>query len=101
VTDNLAGTELDGAVQIHDERSIAMVYTLLKNEGLFLGSSSALNCVAAHDVAKELGPGNTVVTILCDGASRYQSRLFSKSWLEGKQLYDAVPDDCKHLVSLE
>jgi len=63
-------------------------------------ASSALNCVAAGDVAAKLGPGHTVVTVVCDGAGRYQSRLFSRKWLEGKGLYSAVPEDCKHLVTL-
>jgi cysteine synthase A len=100
VTDNLAGTSLDGAVQIEDARTIAAVYRLLKDEGLYIGASSALNCVAAGDVARRIGPGKTVVTMVCDGAARYQTRLFSKAWLEGKGLYAAVPEDCRHLVSL-
>jgi len=100
VTDNLKGTPLDGSVLIEDSRTVEAVYTLLKKEGLFLGASSALNCVAAADVAKLEGPGKTIVTVICDGASRYQTRLFSKSWLESKGLFSAVPSDCRHLVSL-
>lgn len=101
LTDNLAGTELDGAVRITDDRTISMTYSLLAEEGLFLGASSCLNVVAAHDVAKLLGPGHTVTTILCDGAARYQSRLFSKSWLQSKGLYDAVPEQYRHFVAFE
>lgn len=100
VTENLKGTVLDGSVLVEDGRTVEAVYRLLKDEGLYIGASSALNCVAAGDVARLLGPGKSVVTVVCDGASRYASRLFSKAWLEGKGLYDAVPADCKHLVSL-
>ena len=100
VTDNLAGTQLDGSVLVEDARTVACVFRLLKDEGLFVGASSALNCVAAGDVARQLGPGHTVVTVICDGAGRYASRLFSRKWLESKGLFDAVPEDCRHLVSL-
>jgi len=100
VTDNLAGTQLDGSLLVEDARTVACVFRLLKDEGLFIGASSALNCVAAGDVARSLGPGHTVVTVICDGAARYQSRLFSKKWLEAKGLLAAVPEDCRHLVSL-
>jgi cysteine synthase A len=100
VTDNLAGTALDGSVLVEDARTIAAVFTLLREEGLFLGASSALNCVAAGDVARLLGPGKTVVTMICDSAARYQTRLFSKSWLQGKGLWEAVPVECRGLVTL-
>ena len=100
VTDNLAGTQLDGSLLVEDARTVACVFRLLKDEGLFVGASSALNCVAAGDVARRLGPGHTVVTVICDGAARYQSRLFSRAWLESKGLLSAVPEDCRHLVSL-
>jgi len=56
-----------------------------------MGASSALNIVAAYDLAKKLGPGHTIVTVICDGAYRYQSRLFSKQWLQSKNLWDAIP----------
>ena len=101
VTDNMVDAPVDKALQIGDERTVAMIFRLLKDEGLFLGASTCLNVVAALDVARELGPGHTVVTMLCDGAGRYASRLFSKSWLEAKGLYGSVPTDCKHLVSLQ
>ncbi|ETV83079.1 hypothetical protein H257_04816 [Aphanomyces astaci] len=100
VTDNLKDSPIDDAVHVEDHRSINMVFRLLKDEGIFVGASSGLNVVAACDVAKSIGPGSTVVTILCDSASRYQSRLFSRSWLESKGLFDAVPEDCRHLVTL-
>ncbi|CAM9097563.1 unnamed protein product [Chrysoparadoxa australica] len=102
VTANLAACEglIDGAFLVKDAESLAMVYKLLQHEGLFVGASSALNMVGAVKAAQKLGPGHTVVSVLCDGAARYQSRLFSKAWLEQKELLDAVPDDCRHLITL-
>ena len=93
--------QIDGALHIPDEKSIEMVYDLLDTEGLYLGASSALNVVAAVEIAKQLGPGHTIATILCDGAYRYQSRLFSKKWLESKELYDAIPENLKKYVVLD
>ncbi|KAJ3129835.1 Cysteine synthase 1 [Nowakowskiella sp. JEL0407] len=102
VTDNLKEqiSQLDGAVHIPDEETIVMLYRLLDEEGIFIGASSALNVVAATKVAKILGPGSTVVTLICDGAYRYQSRLFSKTWLETKKLYDAIPEHLKKYIIL-
>ena len=96
VTDNLKPDIdlVDGALHISDEKSISMVYRCLDEEGLYLGASSALNVVAAKEVAENLGPGHTVVTVLCDGAYRYADRLFSRKWLEQKGLLGAIP---KHL----
>lgn len=85
---------IDGSLSISDEKTIEMVYRCLDEEGLYLGASSALNVVAAKEVAEKLGRGHTVVTILCDGAYRYADRLFSDKWLRSKSLRDAVP---KHL----
>ena len=96
VTDNLKPDIdlLDGALHISDEKSIEMVYRCLDEEGLYLGASSCLNVVAAKEVAEKLGKGNTVVTILCDGAYRYADLLFSRKWLADKGLLNAIP---KHL----
>ena len=96
VTENLKPIVdiLDGALHISDEKSMEMVYRCLDEEGLYLGASSCLNVAAAKDVAEKLGPGNIVVTILCDGAYRYADRLFSRKWLESKGLISAIP---KHL----
>jgi cysteine synthase len=85
---------VDGSLHIADEKSIEMVYRCLDEEGLYLGASSALNVVAAKEVAERLGPGHTVVTALCDGAYRYADRLFSRKWLEAKGLLAVIP---KHL----
>ena len=102
VTDNLKQEvgELDGAVHISDEKSIEMVYRCLDEEGLYLGASSALNVVAAKEVAENLGPGHTVVTILCDGAYRYADRLFSGKWLDSKNLRSAIPKRLEKYIVL-
>ncbi|EEH46628.1 cysteine synthase [Paracoccidioides brasiliensis Pb18] len=96
VTDNLKPDIdlIDGALHISDEKSIEMVYRCLDEEGIYLGASSALNVVAAKEVAEKLGKGHTVVTVLCDGAYRYADRLFSDKWLQSKNLRGAIP---KHL----
>jgi cysteine synthase A len=96
VTDNLKPDLelLDGSFNISDEKTIEMVYRCLDEEGLYLGASSTLNVVAAKEVAERLGRGHTVVTMLCDGAYRYADRLFSKKWLESKNLLTSIP---KHL----
>ena len=102
VTENLkpAVGMLDGALHISDEKSIEMVYRCLDEEGLYLGASSCLNVAAAKDVAEKLGPGNTVVTILCDGAYRYADRLFSRRWLESKGLLNAIPTHLEKYIVL-
>ncbi|KAI2631011.1 cysteine synthase (O-acetylserine (thiol)-lyase-like protein) [Hypoxylon sp. NC1633] len=102
ITDNLAPDValLDGSLHIADAKSVAMVYRALDQEGLYLGASSALNVVAAQEVAELLGPGHTVVTVLCDGAYRYADRLFSRAWLESKGLLDAVPKGLERYIVL-
>ncbi|KAI1330431.1 cysteine synthase (O-acetylserine (thiol)-lyase-like protein) [Xylariaceae sp. FL0255] len=102
ITDNLAPDLdlLDGSLHISDEKSIEMVYRCLDEEGLYLGASSALNVVAAKEVAELLGPGHTVVTMLCDGAYRYADRLFSRKWLEGKGLLGAIPSHLEKYIVL-
>ncbi|KKF96251.1 Cysteine synthase [Ceratocystis platani] len=103
VTDNMAGEieSVDGSFQISDEKTIEMVYRCLDEEGLYLGASSALNVAAAVEAAKEVGQGQTVVTILCDGAYRYADRLFSRKWLESKGLIDAIPKHLHKYIVLE
>jgi cysteine synthase A len=88
VTANLEGTPIDDAVRVADSDCVRMVYRLLHEEGLFLGGSSGINVCGALEVARGLGPGHTVVTILCDGGARYQSRLFNREWLREKGLSD-------------
>jgi len=103
ITSNLETfiNDLTGAFTIPDENSILMLYELLDTEGLYLGASSALNVVAAAELAVKLGKGSTVVTILCDGAYRYQSRLFSRKWLISKNLESAIPPHLQKYIVLE
>lgn len=86
VTKNLEGVPIDTAYQITDEEALPVLFDLIEHEGLVLGGSSAINVVGAMRLAKELGPGNTVVTILCDGGGRYQSKLFNPAFLREKKL---------------
>jgi cysteine synthase A len=86
VTDNLKGTLIDDAVQISDQETVSMVYRMLREEGWFFGSSTGLNLAAAVRIARDLGPGHTVVTVLCDGGGKYQSRLFNRDWLAQRGL---------------
>ena len=102
VTENLK-TEislLDDSLHIPDADSIRMVYRMLDEEGLYLGASSALNVVAAQKMAEKLGPKTNIVTILCDAAYRYQSRLFSRKWLESKNLVDEIPQQLSKYIVL-
>jgi cysteine synthase A len=103
VTDNLKGEVgmLDGSVRISDQQTIEMVYRCLHEEGLYLGASSCLNVVAAVEVAKRVGKGKTVVTMLCDGAYRYADRLFSRKWLEKKGLLESIPEHLRKYIVLE
>ena len=86
ITANLEGAPIDDAVLVEDADTVRCVYRLLYEEGLFLGSTSGINVAAALRVARELGPGHTIVTVLCDGGAKYQSRLFNREWLEQKGL---------------
>ncbi|MGF1512313.1 MAG: cysteine synthase A [Elainellaceae cyanobacterium] len=84
ITANMEGVPIDDAVQVHDDDALRLVYDLLYDEGLFMGGSVGINVGAAIALAKQMGPGHTIVTVLCDSGSRYQSRLFNKGWLAGK-----------------
>ncbi|WP_404385735.1 cysteine synthase A [Caenispirillum salinarum] len=86
VTANLEGAELDDAVQIDDVAALKIVFDLVKEEGLVLGGSSGINVAAAMRVAETLPEGSTVVTILCDGGQRYQSKMFNPAFLREKGL---------------
>jgi cysteine synthase A len=86
VTANMEGAPADDAIQIDDPEAIRVVYQLLEQDGLFLGGSSGINVGAAVALAKQMGSGHTIVTILCDGGSRYQSKLFNRTWLAEKGL---------------
>ena len=86
VTANLEGTPIDDAVTIDDPTCVRMVYRLLREEGFFVGGSSGINVAAAVQVARDLGPGHTVVTLLCDRGGLYAQRLFNPAWLKEKGL---------------
>ncbi|MFB2878612.1 cysteine synthase A [Floridanema aerugineum] len=86
VTANMEGAPIDDAIQIDDKEAIRVIYQLLRKDGLFMGGSVGINVGAAVAIAKKLGPGHTIVTILCDGGSRYQSRLYDREWLASKGL---------------
>ena len=86
ITDNQAKAEVDDAVQIPDQAMVDMVYGMLRQEGWFLGSSAGINLCGAVETARRLGPGHTIVTMLCDSGSKYQSRLYNASFLAEKGL---------------
>ena len=86
ITDNLREAKVDTAYQISDEEALPWVFNLLRYEGLCLGGSSGINIAGAVKLAEELGPGHTVVTILCDYGNRYQSKLFNPSFLQVRGL---------------
>jgi cysteine synthase len=86
VTKNVEGAQVDDAYQIPDAEALPLVFDLLKNEGLCVGGSSGINVAGAIRLAKELGPGHTVVTILADSGTRYHSKLFNPAFLKEKGL---------------
>ncbi len=90
ITGNLKDAVVDVAFQIPDAETVAMVFDLFEHEGFCLGASSGINLVGAVRLAKQLGPGHTIVTLLCDYGTRYQSRLFNPAFLREKGL--PVPD---------
>ena len=90
VTANMLDAPVDDAVHVPDTESVACVYRLLREEGLFLSSTSGVNVAAAIQVARQLGPGHRVVTVLCDSGSKYLSRLYNREWLAQKGLLEAA-----------
>ena len=86
VTGNMEGAPVDDAIRVDDREAVRVVYQLLEKDGLFMGGSVGINVGAAIALAKQMGPGHTIVTILCDGGSRYQSKLFNRDWLATKGL---------------
>jgi cysteine synthase A len=90
VTANMQDAPIDDAVYIEDPETVRFVYRLLREEGLFVSSTSGINVAAAVRVARRLGPGHTVVTMLCDTGSKYLSRLFNREWLTQKGLLEAA-----------
>jgi cysteine synthase len=86
ITANLEGAVIDHAYQIPDAEAVEIVFQLLAEEGLCLGASSGVNVAGAMRLARDLGPGKTIVTILCDYGSRYQSKLYNPEFLRSKGL---------------
>jgi cysteine synthase len=90
ITRNIEGAPFDDAYRISDEEALPVLFDLLRHEGLCLGGSSGINVAAAMRLARDLGPGHTIVTILADGGARYQSKLYNPAFLRSKNL--PVPD---------
>ncbi|CAG9460987.1 unnamed protein product [Pedinophyceae sp. YPF-701] len=90
VTANFAAARIDAAMQASDREAVEMAAYLVRNDGLFVGSSAAVNCVGAVKVARRLGPGHTVVTVLCDGGQRHLSRFHSPAYLATLDLMPAA-----------
>jgi cysteine synthase len=86
VTANMQDVPIDDAMQIDDRECVKVLYQLLRCDGLFMGGSVGINVGAAVALAKQMGPGHTIVTVLCDGGGRYQSRLYNPQWLKEKGL---------------
>ena len=86
ITANLEGFEPDLSFQVPDSEALPIIFDLVQEEGLCLGGSSGINIAGAIRLAKELGPGHTIVTMLCDYGTRYQSKMFNPNFLRGKEL---------------
>jgi cysteine synthase A len=86
ITANLEGLAVDMAYNIHDDEALTIVFDLLAEEGLCMGSSTGVNVAGAIQMAREMGPGHRIVTILCDYGTRYQSKLFNPEFLRSKNL---------------
>lgn len=99
---NLAQAQLDDVLHAdEDATAIEMAHYMLRKEGIFLGSSGALNCVAAYLLAKKLGPGHCVVTFLCDSGSRYESKIYNPAWLKEKNITIGPAEDLSFLRHIE
>ncbi|MEB3831409.1 cysteine synthase A [Phormidium sp. CCY1219] len=86
ITKNMEGAPIDDAIRVDDKEAVRVVYQLLEKDGLFMGGSVGINVGAAVALAKELGSGHTIVTVLCDSGQRYQSKLFNSEFLQSKGL---------------
>ncbi|MGV6819551.1 MAG: cysteine synthase A [Parvularcula sp.] len=86
ITANLEGTPIDTAFRVNDSEALRILFALTKEEGLCLGGSSGVNIGGAMQLAREMGPGHTIVTVLCDLGNRYQSKLYNPAWLREKGL---------------
>ena len=86
ITGNLEGFDVDYAYRVHDSEALDILFALIQNEGLCLGGSAGVNMAGAVKMAKDMGPGHTIVTILCDYGNRYQDKLFNPEFLRSKDL---------------
>ncbi|MBX9633595.1 MAG: cysteine synthase A, partial [Magnetospirillum sp.] len=86
ITANLEGVPIDKWYQATDEEGLAHVYSLMEHEGLCLGLSSGINVAGAEKLARDLGPGRLIVTILCDSGRQYLSKIFNPEWLRARNL---------------
>jgi cysteine synthase A len=86
VTGNLQGAPIDDAYEIPDEEALPVIFDLLTHEGLCMGGSTGINVAGAIRMARDMGPGHTIVTVLCDYGNRYQSKLFNPNFLRDKGL---------------
>ena len=86
ITANLAEAPIDTAYRLPDAEALPIIYDLMRDEGLYLGGSTAINVAGAVAMARELGPGHTIVTILCDSGQRYQSKVWNPEFLRSKSL---------------
>ena len=86
ITENLTGFKPDYCFQISDEVALPLLYDLMSQEGLYLGGSSAINVAGAIELARKLGKGHTIITILCDSGQRYQSKVWNPEFLKSKNL---------------
>ena len=98
VTPNLREAVIDKGVSGTNQEIVDMAYFLLRNDGVFVGPSAALNVVGAVKLARNLGPGHTVVTILCDGGDRYRSKLYNPAWLDEQKLKPTQANDSLDFV---
>ena len=90
ITKNLEGAPIDDWLRVTDEEALPLIFELVKKEGFLVGGSTGINVVAAIKLAKKLGPGHCIVTLICDSGDRYQSKLFNPAFLRSKNL--PVPD---------
>ncbi len=90
ITKNMENVTIDDGIQVDDREAVRVVDQLLRKDGLFMGGSVGINVGAAVALAKEMGPGHRIVTVLCDSGARYQSKLFNREWLASKGL---LPDE--------
>ena len=86
ITKNMENVLIDDAIQVDDKEAVRIVYQMLRKDGLFMGGSVGINVGAAVALAKKMGPGHTIITVLCDSGTRYQSKLFNREWLANKNL---------------